>query len=43
MDPRYEFEAPKSVEFTKLGTSDEEDHAADSFLDTDMERCNGEN
>jgi len=41
MDPRYEFEAPKFVDFTKLGTSDEEDHAVDSFFDTDMERCNG--
>ena len=37
MDPRYEFEAPKFVDFTKLGTVDEEDHGVDSFFDVDME------
>lgn len=37
MDPRYEFEAPKFVDFTKLGTADEEDHGVDSFFDVDME------
>ena len=37
MDPRYEFEAPKFVDFTKLGTSDDEDQGVDAFFDVDME------
>eukprot|EP00088_Acartia_fossae_P040797 TRINITY_DN4252_c0_g1_i3.p1 TRINITY_DN4252_c0_g1~~TRINITY_DN4252_c0_g1_i3.p1 ORF type:complete len:767 (+),score=251.71 TRINITY_DN4252_c0_g1_i3:80-2380(+) len=36
MDPRYEFEAPKFVDFTKLG-SEEDDQGVDSFFDVDME------